>query len=158
MMGMASQVSQFNATQTNAMKQFNANEANAMLKYNSEIQNQREMFNAQQYSVIAQANAKWRQDTETLNTAAANQSNFEFARQVNGLTNKAIDQIWQRERDIMGFTFTASESALDRTLKMLLGDKSLEAARMDADATEGASKANLFARAFFGEFGLFANK
>ena len=158
MMSMASQVSQFNATQTNAMKQFNANEANAMLKYNSEIQNQREMFNAQQYAVIAQANAKWRQDTQTLNTAAANQSNFEYARQVNALTNKAIDQIWQRERDIMGFTFTASESALDRTLKMLLGDKSLEAARIDADKTEGAAKANLFARAFFGEFGLFTGR
>ena len=155
MISEANKISQINAAATNAMKQFNANEANAMLKYNSEIQNQREMFNAQQYLVIAQANAKWRQDTQTLNTAAANQSNFEYARQINALTNKAIDQIWQRERDIMGFTFTASESALDRTLKMLLGDKSLEAARIDADATEGASKANLFARAFFGEFGLF---
>ena len=86
MTSMATQVSQFNAAQTNAMSQFNANETNAMTKYNSEIQNQREMFNAQQYAVIAQANAKWRQDSTTMNTAAANQSNFVM---------KKIDQLME---------------------------------------------------------------
>ena len=153
MTSMATQVSQFNAAQTNAMAQFNANEANAMAKYNSEIQNQRELFNAQQYSVIAQANAKWRQDATTMNTAAANQSNFEYAKQVNGLSNKVLDQIWQRERDLMSFGFQGEQAGLDRALSIILGDKTLEAARMEADATSGASKANLFARMIFGAFG-----
>ena len=151
MISMASQVSQFNSSQTNAMKQFNANEANAMTKYNSEIQNQREMFNAQQYSVIAQANAKWRQDTVTMNTAAANQSNFEFAKQANGLTNKVLDQIWQRERDIMNFGVAQSESALERATRLLLGDKDLDAVRIKADGMEDAAKTSFFTKLLFGK-------
>ena len=154
MTSMATQVSQFNAAQTNAMSQFNANETNAMTKYNSEIQNQREMFNAQQYAVIAQANAKWRQDSTTMNTAAANQSNFEYAKQVNGLSNKVLDQIWQRERDLMQFAVAQSESALERSTRLLLGDKSLEGVREQADAAEGAAKSSFFARMLFGNKGL----
>jgi hypothetical protein len=154
MTSQATQISQFNAAQTNAMAQFNANEANAMAKYNSEIQNQREMFNAQQYAVIAQANAKWRQDATTMNTAAANQSNFEYAKQVNGLSNKVLDQIWQRERDLMQFAVAQSESALERSTRLLLGDKSLEGVRQQADAAEGAAKTSFFARMLFGNKGL----
>ena len=154
---MATQVSQFNSAQANAMKQFNANEANTMAQFNSEIQNQREQFNSKAYAVIAQANAKWRQDATTMNTAAANQSNFEYAKEVNGLTNKVLDQIWQRERDLMGFAFTGEQASFDRVLAILLGDKGLEEARMAADAQEGAAKTSLFARAFFGEDGLFSN-
>ena len=147
---LTSQVSQFNSAQTNAMKQFNANEANALLKFNSEIQNQRELFNAQQRAVIAQANALWRQNTTTANTAAANQSNFEYAKQVNGLTNKVIDQIWQRERDLMSFSMAESESALDRALKIILADKDLEAVRAQLDAQEARDKGSFFARFLFG--------
>jgi hypothetical protein len=149
------QVRQFNANQKNAIAQFNANEENAIGKFNAEVQNQRDQFNANNALIIAQANAKWRQDTTTLNTATQNQANFEFAKQTNALTNKQIDQIWQRERDIMSFSFTQSENALDRTLKVLLGDKTLEGLRLQADATEGAANAELFARVFFGNKGLF---
>ena len=155
---MKSQISQFNSAQTNAMSQFNAGEANAIQKFNSELQNQREVFNAQMYAQVAQANAKWRQDTTVANTAATNQSNFQFAKDVNGLTNKSIDYIWQRERDIMNFAFTSSENAMERSLRLLLGDKTLEAARLEADAVDGASSANLFARMFFGNDGLFGEK
>ncbi len=147
---LTSQVSQFNSAQTNAMKQFNANEANALLKFNSEIQNQRELFNAQQRAVIAQANAQWRQNTTTANTAAANQSNFEYAKEVNGLTNKVIDQVWQRERDLMSFSMAESESALDRALKIIIADKDLEAVRQQLDAQEARDQGSFFARFLFG--------
>ncbi len=133
---MKSQLNQFNSAQINAMNQFNAGEANAIQKFNSELQNQREIFNSQMYAQIAQANAKWRQDVETTNTAMANQSNFQFAKDVNGLTNKSIDQIWQRERDIMSYAFTMSESAKDRTLNLILGDKKLEQVRMELEKAD----------------------
>ena len=151
---MKSQLNQFNSAQINAMNQFNAGEANAIQKFNSELQNQREIFNSQMYAQIAQANAKWRQDVETTNTAMANQSNFQYAKDVNGLTNKAIDQIWQRERDLMSFAFTASESAMERTTRLLLGDKTLEGVRLQADAQEGVAKTSFFARLLFGSGGL----
>jgi hypothetical protein len=147
---MKSQISQFNSAQTNAMSQFNAGEANAIQKFNSELQNQREVFNAQMYAQIAQANAKWRQDTTTINTASANQSNFEFAKNVNGLTNKSIDQIWQRERDLMSFAMQSSEAAMDRSLQIILGDKDLERVRMELDARESEAKGSLFTRFLFG--------
>ena len=121
-----------------------------MLKYNSEIQNQREMFNAKQYSVIAQANAKWRQDTTTINTSAANQANMEYAKQVNGLTNRALDQIWQRERDLMGFAFTGAESAMERSLRILLGEQDLEEIRIAIDAKEDANKTAFYSDLLFG--------
>ena len=147
---MKSQISQFNSAQTNAMSQFNAGEANAVQKFNSELQNQREIFNAQMYAQIAQANAKWRQDTTTINTAAANQSNFQFAKDVNGLTNKAIDQIWQRERDLMSFAMQSSESAMDRSLQIIMGDKELQMVREKLDAEESAARGSLFTRFLFG--------
>ena len=98
------------------MNQYNAGESNAIQQVNSELQNQREIFNSQMYAQIAQANAKWRQDTETINTAAANQSNFQFAKDVNGLTNKAIDQLWQKESDLMSVSMKSSDTAMNRAL------------------------------------------
>jgi len=161
---MKSQISQFNSAQSNAMSQFNAGEANAIQKFNSELQAAREQFNAQMYAQIAQANAKWRQDTTTVNTTAANQSNFQYAKDVNGLTNKAIDEIWQRERDIMNFAFSGAENAKERTMNLILGDKELEKVRLQLDKAENdAFTENIFGLLFgkggignlFGGKGLF---
>jgi hypothetical protein len=147
---MKNQVNQFNTAQINAMKQFNAGEENAVLKFNSQLQNQREVFNAQMYAQIAQANAKWRQDTTTINTAAANESNFEYAKNVNGLTSKAIDQIWQKERDIMSFVMQSSEAALDRGLQIILADKDLLGLRDQLASQEEQAKGALVSRFLFG--------
>ena len=152
------QVKQFNATQQNSMSQFNAGQENSIAQFNASMENQRDMFNAQNSLVIAQSNAKWRQDTATLNTAAENQANFEFAKMTNGLSMKALDEIWQRERDLMQYAVGQSESALDRTLKLLLGDKNLEGIRAQIDATESAAKSNFFARLLWGNAGLFGGK
>ena len=152
------QVKQFNAAQQNSMAQFSAGQENSIAQFNASMENQRDMFNAQQSLVIAQANAKWRQDTSTINTAAENQANFEFAKMTNGLSMQALDQIWQRERDLMQFAVAQSESALDRATKLLLGDKNLEGIRKQIEATEGAAKSNFFARLLFGNSGIFGDK
>jgi hypothetical protein len=115
-----SQTSQFNASQQNAMDQFNVNSVNALREFNSEIQQQRDLFNAQNGLVIAQSNAQWRQNLSTLNTAAQNQSNSDFAKTMNALTSSNMDQIWQRERDLMSFVFAASESASDRSANIAI--------------------------------------
>ena len=115
-----SQTSQFNASQQNAMDQFNVNSVNALREFNSEIQQQRDLFNAQNGLVIAQSNAQWRQNLSTLNTAAQNQSNSDFAKTMNALTSSNMDQIWQRERDLMSFAFGAAESAADRAANIAI--------------------------------------
>lgn len=146
---LAASVNQFNAAQINAMKQFNADEVNTLLEFNAGIQNQREMFNAQNYLVVAQANAQWRQNLATINTAAANESNMDYAQTVNGLTLKSLDEIWQRERDVMDYAFTQSENAADRALSILLGDKQLQSIREQLEAEEDQALGTLLTKIFF---------
>jgi len=146
---LAASVNQFNAAQINAMKQFNADEVNSLLEFNAGIQNQREMFNAQNYLVVAQANAQWRQNLATINTAAANEVNREYAQTVNALTLKTLDEIWQRERDLMDYSFTSSENSADRALSILLGDKKLDALRLELDSQEDQALGGLMAKIFF---------
>lgn len=117
---LSAQTSQFNAAQQNAMDQFNVNSVNALREFNAEMQQQRDMFNAQNGLVVAQSNAQWRQNIATLNTAAQNESNMEFAKTINGLTAANMDQIWQRERDIMSFAFAAAESSADRAANIAI--------------------------------------
>lgn len=145
-----SQVSQFNASQQNAMDQFNVNSINALREFNSNLQQQRDLFNAQNGLVVAQANAQWRQNIATLNTAAQNESNMDFAKTINALTSTNLDQIWQRERDIMSFAFTAQQAALDRSLNLLLGDKKIEQVEKELSERRDIAATDLAFRFFFG--------
>jgi hypothetical protein len=142
-----STVARFNADQVNAIAQFNAKEKNAVKMFNSQLQAQRDQFNATNSLIVAQANAKWRQDINTLNTAAQNESIMETAKQVNRLTEAGLNNMWQKERDLMSFAFNASENAQERNLTALLADKELEAVRdridADNDRMFGAGLASL---------------
>ena len=150
---LSSIVSQFNASQANAMDQFNLNNVNSLRKFNSEMQQQRDLFNAQNGLVIAQANAKWRQNISTLNTAAQNESNMDFAKTINALSAKNLDEIWQRERDIMSNAFIASQSAADRALQIVLGDKELEGIRLQMEAEEDIAKTKFGLQMLFPNLG-----
>jgi hypothetical protein len=135
---MATQVSQFNASQKNATAQFNAGQENAAKQFNANVENQRDQFNASNSLVVAQANAVWRQNTATLNTAATNAANAAAAAAANEFTRSTLDQVWQRERDIMDYVYKASETSKDRALSIVLADKKYdeyEKARDDAEET-----------------------
>lgn len=125
---LAAQIDQFNTAQSNAIAQFNAGEANALEKFNAEIKNARDVFEAQNALVIAQSNAKWRQEITTLETQQAHQANMEAARAANAVTQATMEATWQRERDLMQYAFTAAENSEARATEILL-------AKMDNDAT-----------------------
>jgi hypothetical protein len=148
--GLESQTSQFNASQKNAMAQFNVNAENASKQFNADMKNQRQQFNAKNSLVIAQANAQWRQNIATLNTAADNVSNMEYAKVINNLTSKNIDAVWQRERDLMSYNFTSEESAKNRALDLLKADMDLEAMREKIGYSNDAAKTELAFRFLFG--------
>ena len=97
--------------------------------------------------IVAQANAQWRQNIATVNTAAQNEANMADAKNANALTQAAMDQIWQRERDLMAFAFQASESQMERDNNLLLADKQIQAnkdaANAQLDAQDSAAKAAL---------------
>jgi len=138
MANMANQVQQFNATQTNTTSQFNAGAENAAMQFNAQVENQRRQFNSQNALVIAQANAQWRQNLSTINAASQNQANMQQAQAANAFTQGTLDQIWQRERDLMDYAYKGSETAKDRALDIILADKKYEEyakARDDAEET-----------------------
>lgn len=142
-----STVSRFNTDQVNAIRRFNAGEKNVMEQFNSQLQAQREEFNAKNDLIIAQANTKWRQDLATINTATQNEANMEFARAANALTARALDQIWQKERDIMAFAFTSSESAAQRKHELLMGGQRIDA---EKDSARSSAIGYIAGRLLFG--------
>ena len=137
---LASQTSQFNATQVNATNQFNVNAVNGIREFNSNLQNRRDQFNANNGLVVAQANAQWRQNIATLNTAVQNESNMDFAKTINELTENNLDHIWQRERDLMQYNVESIENSRDRGMQILLGLQDLEQLRETIAANEATAQ------------------
>ena len=146
MANMTSQINQFNATQTNTTNQFNAGSENAASQFNAQVENQRDQFNAQNALVIAQANAQWRQNTQTINSAAQNQANMQKAQTANAFTQNSLDQIWQRERDIMDYAYKGSESAKQRTLDLMLADKKYAEYKLARDDQEETDMWTVFTK------------
>ena len=114
---------QINSAQQLAIEQTNVGAENASKNFNATVQNQRDQFNATNKIAIAQANALWRQNAETINTANDNAAAAELAKEANALTNKAVDELWQRERDFMDYVFTSTEDSKERALELILADK-----------------------------------
>ena len=143
------QVGQFNSTQANAMEQYNVGQANAMEQFKKEINNQRDQFNAQNALVIAQANAQWRQQLATVNNAALNEANRQNALQSNSLTQKGLDEIWQKERDLMAYAFATAESAAERRNALILQDLKSEASGDSAFSSALGSFGSAIVSGFF---------
>ena len=80
----------------------------------------------------------WRQNINTANTEAQNLSNAQYAKDVNGLSQKALDDFWQKERDLMSFVFAQSESAMREKLEF----------------TDAANQSAFFGNLLFGDFSL----
>ena len=144
---LSSNVNRFNTEQKNAIKQFNAGEENAGAKFDKQIEAARNEFNATNELIVEQANTKWRQDIVTLDTAAQNDANAAAATVAASITVAALDQIWQRERDLMDYAVTTTENEADRTnaiiLQKLAGEYNLDAAELraelEADSRIGAA-------------------
>lgn len=136
--GLQESVSRFNADQINSVAQYNAGQENAIEQFNKQLTAQRDQFNATNSLVIAQANAKWRQDIALTDTAAQNEANLTNAKNAASMTAAALDAYWQQNRDLMAFAFTSSESALDRKVQLMVANKTSEIAKMQAKSDEKA--------------------
>lgn len=139
MADLESRTSQFNAAQSNALEQFNVGEVNAISKFNEEQNNAREEFNTKNALIIAQANAQWRQATTTTNTAAQNEANMQDAKAMNAFTASTLDQVWQRERDLLSYTWQTSNNALERINNVILANIQATSAANTNAATNAAN-------------------
>lgn len=140
---LSARVTMFNTEQVNTIKQFNAGEKNASARLKAQLDAARAEFNAKSSLEIAQANAKWRQDIATAATAAQNDANRDAALAANTMTVKAMEEVWQKERDTIAYAFTALESEKDRAAELLLADKKEAAA-------ESAGRASFLTKLVFG--------
>lgn len=122
-------VNRFNAEQVNGIRMFNANQEQAISQFNAALEQERRQFNANNQLVIAQANTQWRQQVALRNNANQHEANMYAASVANGITQRAMDEIWQRERDIMNYAFTAAENEADRALTLLTGNMQIDAQR-----------------------------
>jgi len=139
MADLESRTSQFNAAQSNALEQFNVGEVNAIAQFNEEQNNAREEFNTKNALIIAQANAQWRQATTTTNTAAQNEANMQDAKAMNAFTASTLDQVWQRERDLLSYAWQTSNNALERINQVILANIQATSAANTNAATNAAN-------------------
>ena len=118
-------IKQFNSEQTNSIRIVNSNNINDMRKFNNSIRDDRQQFEASNRLIIEQANSLWRQNIRTKEFDSRQDANMQFARDMNGMTASALDNLWQKERDLMAYAFQSTQNAADRDLNILLGDKQI---------------------------------
>ena len=123
---MANSTAQFNAAQSNAQSQFNAGQVNTVERFNIEVNNQREQFNASNRLVIDQANAQWRREIATADTAAVNRANEVNAENLLGVSRDAFNNIWQYYSDNMEWAWTASENEKARITNLAIAELGAE--------------------------------
>jgi hypothetical protein len=126
-----------------------------MDELNTTLRARRDEFNATNSLQIAQANAKWRQDIATVNTAAQNEANMTNAKAAAGLTAQAFEALYQRERDLMSFSYQGSENVEERSLRLLLADKQISADNAARKSEEKSYMAATAVKLLFGGGGIF---
>tara|TARA_R110002050_G_scaffold237815_2_gene373910 strand:- start:6087 stop:7484 length:1398 start_codon:yes stop_codon:yes gene_type:complete len=108
------QVANANSSRMAAMDQFNADQSNASKRYFTKINDAREKFNVNNQNLISQANAVWRRNVNTANTAGQNATNQQNALNLLGTTQANLDKLWQRYRDEASWMVQISENAAQR--------------------------------------------
>ena len=110
----AARLSEYNATALNSGEQFNANQANELEKFSLNLQTQREQFNVNARSQIDSATIQWRRQMNSANTAGINAVNQANVQQAFNLSNQALSNLWQEQRDEAQWMFTATQNEKDR--------------------------------------------
>tara|TARA_B110000503_G_scaffold88185_1_gene133742 strand:- start:981 stop:1781 length:801 start_codon:yes stop_codon:yes gene_type:complete len=141
---LATQTSQFNASQMNAQSQFNAGQSNAQEQFNVNITNQRDQFNAQNGLVIDQANAVWRREIATADTAAVNRANELNASALLDISNSAYNNLWQLQADTMDWAWKIADNEAERMAGIAKAKIAADASMANtAYTTDATSSSNL---------------
>ena len=141
MANLGQQLNTFNTTQLNAMNQFNTSEANrtaainaqndlAADQFNSQAQQQVNLFdqdlefkkdqwNAQNAQAVEQSNVAWRRKSNTMDTAAQNESNKMAAQFSFNMSMAEQNYMWQELRDDAAFAQQTMENVKERAMQVL---------------------------------------
>ena len=97
------ETAKFNSTQANAINKFNAGQQNAVAQFNSEIATQRQQFAQKNQILIDQANAVYRRQINTANTALTNAETEFNLRNLFNISQNAQAILLQEHRDELNF-------------------------------------------------------
>lgn len=111
-------INQFNAQEYNTNSRFNSEQANTLEKFNVEMSNQREQFNINMAAQINGATVQWRRQMNSANTAGINAVNQANVQQAFNLSNQALSNLWQEQRDTAHWMFQATENEKDRRAQL----------------------------------------
>ena len=125
-------MSQFNASQSNAMEQFNTQETNRQAaieagnelqadsitaqlnadidRFNEQTDLQRDQWNATNSQAIEQSNIQWRRQANTVDTAAQNAANQQNVQNAYNISALDQTQLWQQLRDEADYVKTSYEN------------------------------------------------
>ena len=134
-------MSQFNASQTNAMEQCNVSETDKVAainagnqlqadtseaqlqadidKFNEQQELQRETWNSANAQAVEQSNVQWRRQANTASTAAANAANQQNVQNAYNISALDQTQLWQQLRDEATYIRQAYESNEGREAQLL---------------------------------------
>lgn len=108
------QINMYNTSQVNAAAQFNAGQVNAMTQFQQQLANSREQFNAQMYFAVEQSNVNYLRQINTQNTAKQNEANYINSQNLLQISNTALANAIQQQRDEYAFNWQASQNAINR--------------------------------------------
>ena len=89
--------------------------------------------------VIAQANAQWRRQIATADTAAVNRANEINANNILDISKQAYNNLWQYYGDTMEWAWTSAENQIDRNNALAIAE--LDAKTRGQIASEQSSTA-----------------
>ena len=113
---------------------------NQASQFQANLDQQRNSFNSQQAAVIQQSNVTWRRQANQVNTAIDNQVNQTNTQNAFNLSNQALSNLWQEERDAAHWEFQADQAALERRNRL---EANVIANETGAAADKATWKANL---------------
>lgn len=97
------------------------------------MNNQRDQFNSQNQTVIAQSNAQWRRQIATADTAAVNRANEINAAAILGISESAYNNMWSYYSDTMEWAWNTAENEAQRAMQLAV-------AHINADASKDIQK------------------
>ena len=114
------QAQEFNATAVDTMKRFNTGELNDTAQFNATMESQRERFYQEMQYNIDVANAKWRQNVATQNTAMEFEAASTDAKNMFDLSQEALNQIWDDADSMLDYAFKGAENEADRANRLAI--------------------------------------
>jgi hypothetical protein len=132
---------------------YNTSETNKMSQFNADLENNREQFYKTMQYNIDLSNAKWRQAVTLQDKDYDFQAAATDVKNLVGISQEALNRLWDRSDALLDYSFKASENEKDRAATLALAKyqgKQADKAGMGSifGAVAGSAASSLFSNLF----------